>query len=309
MITLRSDEILLRLDPLHGGEILDLVDLSTGRQLLARPPFASLEPLGGDLDENAWTNRYRGGWQTVTPNAGNACIVGAAHHGFHGRASNDPWEIVDATASAATLRWSGHGLLVTRSLTLAHGSVVVETDWAAVATTTALVSVEHIALGLELLAPTATLRLPGGTAFELSESDGPTRPPARVRDWPDVLLLDGMFERADTFSVEEPGGRFLVVESLPEGWYEVVNDLTGQGLRIEWDVTALPHLWLWREVRQSGGPWRGQAEILALEPASVPHSLGLARALAEEQAIVLEPGELFRSRIAAIPFHRCSLLT
>jgi hypothetical protein len=61
MIVLRSGELLIRLDPRHGGEVLDLVDLGTGRQLLGRPPFLSLEPLGGELDENAWTDRYRGG--------------------------------------------------------------------------------------------------------------------------------------------------------------------------------------------------------------------------------------------------------
>ncbi len=61
--------------PAHGGEILDLVDLRTGRQLLGRPPFGSNLPiLGGDLDEDdAGRESYRGGWQTVLPNAGNAC--------------------------------------------------------------------------------------------------------------------------------------------------------------------------------------------------------------------------------------------
>ena len=41
MIALRSPELFVRLDPRHGAEILDLVDLSSGRQLLGRPPFGS----------------------------------------------------------------------------------------------------------------------------------------------------------------------------------------------------------------------------------------------------------------------------
>lgn len=87
---------------------------------------------------------------------------------------------------------------------------------------------------------------------------------------------------ARTGSQDEPSGRFLAVEALPEGWDEVVNDGTGQGLRVEWDISALPQLRPWREVRASGGRWRGQAELLGLEPSSVQHSLGLERSLAED---------------------------
>ena len=70
MITLQSPELLVRLDPAHGGEMLDLIDLSSGRQLLGRPPFGCEPILDGDLDEDRWTQSYRGGWQTLSPNAG-----------------------------------------------------------------------------------------------------------------------------------------------------------------------------------------------------------------------------------------------
>jgi hypothetical protein len=301
VIVIRSDGVLVRLDPRHGGEILDLVDLATGRQLLGRPPFPSLEPLTGFLDEDSWTERYRGGWQTVTPNAGNPCAVAGEQHGFHGRASSDRWDVVDANESSATLRWAGHGLEVTRRVAAQADGLAVETDWRAVRDRAALVAVEHISLGTELIVPSATVRLPGGVAFELSETSGPVRGPATAPGWPDVLLLDGSTERGDRFSVAGRGGRFLGVESLPEGWYEVVNDLTGQGVRVEWDVAALPHVWIWWEARTSGGRWREQAEMLAIEPASVPHSLGLARALEEGQAVVLAEDERFATRLSVRP--------
>ena len=302
MIVLRSGGVLARLDPQHGGEILDLVDLETGRQLLGRPPFPSLEPRSGTLDEETWTDRYRGGWQTVTPNAGNACTVAGELHGFHGSASNDPWQVLELQDSAATLRWKGHGLEVTREVSARADVLSVETEWRAVDDRAAFLAVEHLVAGLELISPAATIRLPGGRAFELSETTGPARAPASAPNWPDVLLLDGSTEQADRISLDLAGSRFVAVEALPTGWYEVVNDLTGQGLRVEWDVAALPHLWIWREVRASGGRWRGQAELLGLEPASVPHSLGLERALAERQAIVLAAGERFVSQVSARPF-------
>ena len=178
----------------------------------------------------------------------------------------------------------------------------VETEWSALRDGATCVSVEHLVAGFELLASAARLRLPGGAAFELSEADGPTQAPEHAPGWPDALLLDGSLERADEIDLAETGGRLLAVASLPEGWYEITNACTGQGLRVEWDVAALPHLWIWREVRATGGRWRGQAELLGREPASVPHSLGLARALDEGQAVVLDRGARFRSRICAAPF-------
>ncbi len=123
MITLESADLLVRLDPAHGAEILDLVDLATGRQLLGRPPFGSEPILGGDLDEDRWTQSYRGGWQTVLPNAGNRGTNATGTHGFHGRASNDPWQLLDASAAEATCAWSGHGLDVQKRVALADGAV------------------------------------------------------------------------------------------------------------------------------------------------------------------------------------------
>ena len=71
---------------------------------------------------------------------------------------------------------------------------------------------------------------------------------------------------------------------------EVRNTATGEGVAVEWDIAMLPHLWYWHEARESGGRWRHAGEQLGLEPVSVPHSLGLARAVAEGQAHIVEPG-------------------
>lgn len=302
MLVVASGRVFARIDPLHGGEILDLVDLETGRQLLARPPFASAEPLGGDLDETAWTERYRGGWQCVTPNAGNVSDVNGDHQGFHGRASNDPWAVVDASQQNATLRWEGHGLEVTRSLTAGTGGLEIRTRWRATGEATPLVALEHVALGLELLHPEIEIRLPLGRAYELSEQGGPVRPPDGAPNWPDVLLLDGGTERADRWRLEERRSRLLAVADLPEGRAELVNRGTGQGLRLEWDAEAQPHLWMWHEVRTTPDMWRELTEVLCVEPSTVPHSLGLARALDEGQAVVLGAGDEFETAITATPF-------
>lgn len=301
MLILRSDRVLARVDPAHGGEILDLLDLVTGRQLLARPPFASAGRRGGDLDEETWTASYRGGWQCVTPNAGNACDVAGTPHGFHGRASNDPWSLLDEGPSTATLGWTGKGLDVTRTISADHDGLAVHTSWQAV-DDAPLVALEHVALGIELLHPEIELRLPAGLAYELSEQSGPIGPPDGAPSWPSVRLLDGTTERVERWPLDQRRSRLFAVADIPEGRAEAVNRGTGQGLSLEWDAEALPHLWVWHEVRSTGEPWRELTEVLCIEPSTVPHSLGLATAIAEGQAVQLAAGERFETTIAARPF-------
>lgn len=291
MIVLRSADLLVRLDPRHGGEILDLVDLQTGRQLLGRPPFGSEQPLAGDLDEETWTARYRGGWQLAVPNAGNACEVGGSRHGFHGRASVDPWTVLAAGGSRCVLEWRGHGLQVVRTLELGEGGLTVSVEAAALEGRVPLVAVEHLTVGVELLEPEVEIELPSALAYELSERDGPPTPPGDACTWPESRLLDGSVERCDRWPLEHSRSRFMVVADLPEGRATVRNVARGQGVELTWDADWLRHCWLWHEARLYGGIWRERAEILAIEPASVPHGLGLAAAVEHGQARWLEAGE------------------
>jgi hypothetical protein len=291
VIVLRSAEMLIRADPAHGGEILDLVDLRTGRQLLGRPPFGSTAPVAGDLDEETWTAAYRGGWQVLLPNAGNACRVNGRRHGFHGRASNDPWSVEALDESSATLAWGGHGIEVRRRLRLADGGLSVSVEATAGPERVPLVAVEHIALGREILDPEVVLELPGGSAFELDESAGPAVPPRDALSWPEVRLLDGSSERADRWPLARERSRLFCVADVPAGRIAVENAERGDGLELTWESEWIRHVWVWHELRTSGGPWRGSAELLVVEPASVPHSLGLATAVENGQARWLDPGE------------------
>jgi hypothetical protein len=303
MIVLCSDELLVRIDPAHGGEILDLIDLGTGRQLLGRPPFGSNLPLEGDLDETTWTESYRGGWQTVLPNAGNACEVGGDHHGFHGSASIDAWTPSETGDLSTLLAWSGHGLHVEKRIALEGGALAVRYR---IANTTdepvPLVALEHLSVGLEILHPAVRIAFPPARAYELSESEGPLEPPSHANGWPEIALLDGGVERGDVAEIATPRSRLYVMNGLAEGWAAVWSATRGQGLALAWDVSWFAHSWVWHENRVSPDPWRQQGEILAIEPSTVPHSLGLAVAEEAGQARVLMPGELAEPWIVARPF-------
>jgi hypothetical protein len=304
MLYLASGSVAVRIDPRHGGEVLDLIDLRSGRQLLGRPPFGSDEPRSGELDETTWTRSYRGGWQLLVPNAGNACVVDGMAHGFHGRASTDPWNVLQRATDTATLAWNGHGIHVERTFELrddvvqARSSVTAERD-------TSLVWVEHVGLGLELLDPAVEIDLPGGLAYEVDERTGPAQTPGNAARWPEVRLLDETLERAERAELRAQRSRLLIVADVPEGRLAVHNRDRGQGIEFTWDTSWLPHLWIWHEVRTSGGPWREMGETLAVEPASVPHSLGLATARAHGQAHVLQAGQKRTTEFALRPLlHR-----
>ena len=284
MIELRSPHLTVRLDEAHGAEILDLVDLRTGRQLLGRPPFTPGPPRAGDLDEAEWTAAYRGGWQVLLPNAGSACKVDGTAHGFHGRASNDPWEVEDGSSLSVVLTWSGHGLRATRRIELADDALVVGVEVTALDERVPLLLTEHIALGLELLDPEVGFELPGGRAFELDEVTGPPEPPPDATAWPELRLLDGSTERADRWALSRERSRLYCVSALPAGRAIVQNLRRPQALQLSWNVDVLPHLWVWHEVRTYGGPWAHRGELLVVEPSSVPHTLGLTTAIEHGQA-------------------------
>jgi hypothetical protein len=301
-IVLRSDDLLVWIDPEHGGEVLDLVDLRSGRQLLGRPPFAAAPPRAGDLDEEEWTAAYRGGWQLLTPNAGAACEVERCRHGFHGRASNDPWTVLSQSGEDAILRWRGHGLAVRREYSLNGATLRVDVRWEA-EERRPLIAVEHIALGLEVLDPEVWIELPDGAAYEMDERAGPPRAPAGSPRWPEVRLAGGAIERADRWELADPRSRLVCVQDVDRGRARITNARSGAGVDVAWDAARLPHLWMWHEARRSDGPWRSLTELLVIEPASVPHHQGLAAAIDHGQAVWVEPGRDFgyAMSVTAVP--------
>jgi Domain of unknown function (DUF4432) len=290
VIELSSAELAVTLDPSHGAEILQLWQRSSGRQLLGHPPGEPGPSLAGDLDEQTWTSRYRGGWQLAVPNAGNACRLGGERHGFHGRGSVDPWDVLERERDRAVVRWVGHGLELTRSVTVVGGSVAVELSWTATDAPTPLIAVEHVCFGRELLDPEVEV-LAEARAHEMSEQDGPVQTPPDAMPWPHSRLLSGEIENAASWPLSQTRARFTSLTGFKRGRAAVRNARTGLGVRIDWEHTKLPGAWLWHEVRATPGIWDQKAELMGFEPASVPHSLGLAEAVARGQAIWAAPGE------------------
>lgn len=296
-LSLRSEDLDLELDAQHGAEIVRLADRRRGLDLLATPPYEPAVPADGELEELAWTRAYRGGWQILTPNAGDACHVNGVRHGFHGRASHAPWQVDAVSAEAVTLSWRGHGLTVTRTYHLEGRTLAATTTWRAHRRPAPMVHVEHLAVGRALLDPEVIVRLPGGWAAEHPAEPQSGLEPHGSRRWPDVALLDGTVEQAGRWRLTETRYRFAVVRDIDRGHAEIENPARKLRIRLEWDARQLPHVWLWHEVRGSGGLWSNRTELLGLEPASVPHAFGLRRATDAGQATWVKPGRPVEHRV------------
>jgi hypothetical protein len=291
LLVLRSERLLAIVDPRHGAEILELLDVERGRHILGHPGFAPIDAVPGDLDEETWIRSYRGGWQMIAPNTGNACIVNGDPHGFQGSSSTSPWRLNDADASTAVMAWSGHGLTFERRIELVDDRVDVTVVVDALEEETPLAVVEHVGFGVSLLDPAVELELPGGRTFEFSEETGPADPPDDAGAWPVARMLDGGERRCDRWSAAEPDFALISVADVAGGWAILTNVERDAGVELRWDVHMLPHLWIWHEERATLPLFRRATEMLALEPASTPHSLGLAEAIAHDQAHLVTPGE------------------
>ncbi|HEV2033772.1 MAG TPA: hypothetical protein VGU71_06170 [Candidatus Dormibacteraeota bacterium] len=202
------------------------------------------------------------------------------------------------TSDEALLSWSGHGLVIRRRLRIDQKTLTVEVQARAALTAVPFLFAEHLAIGPAILDPTVTVELPSAKTYEWGVPDGPTSAPAAAPQWPHALLLDGTIERVDQFNHDQVGSRLLTVADIAEGHATIRNDARGIRLELGWETSILKHLWLWREERTAGGPWRGTTSVLVLEPASVAHDRGLASAVERGEAGRLDPGEAATYRIS-----------
>jgi hypothetical protein len=279
MIALANDALLLRIDPDVGGGIASLMPARTEQELLFQAPWPiDQRALRGSGNEG-WAAGWPGGWNLLFPNAGDACTVDGAAHGYHGATSVEPWKVLEASPQLARLRFKGAALVVERVVELMGHVVHVrtnvrnETD-----ETRAFVAVEHVVFGSVLAAP-------GARVDRLS----------------------------DAASEGDPAGERLVAPDAPGAWFR--TDMTGGTSRTrvtaaDGSVSAVvlargfAALWLWAEQRSTrSAPWHGRASCLGIEPATSAVTGGLASAIEDGSSTQLPPrGEaIFEIELLVVP--------
>lgn len=283
LITLSSGQVEAVIDPGQGADVLSLVDRRSGTDVLFRTPWrdradgiragrpaANYDPVAG------WFERYRGGWQTLCPNAGYPRTIHGAPVGFHGEAASVAWNASQVGDDRAqlnvelfsvpvrierTIELDGNTLRI-RDLLTNLSDTELEFDYS-----------QHPALGGDFLA--GRCRIETGASRFVADPDAPAlMAPGSVHEWPHAVTSDGT--PVDLREVPQPESRrtlFGWLEDFDDAGASVTNLDLGLTVRLDRDRYQLPYAWFWQELNASEDfPWYRRARALAIEPASTQTS-------------------------------------
>ncbi|NJP98297.1 DUF4432 family protein [Nonomuraea sp. FMUSA5-5] len=304
-VTLENERLRVTLLPGKGGDVVELLHKPTDTDFVWLAPQGLRDPrehLHGAADDVAqFVDHYEGGWQEVFPNGGAPSEYRGARLAQHGEVSGLPWEcevVADSPEEVAvrlSVRTRRLPYRMERVVRLRSGTAVLEVEGRATNESGLRLHAmwgQHIVYGRPFLRPGARIRLPEGVTVIPHES-AINPPERRVRaggTWPVVPAHGG--GETDLSVVPEPGSPSDIVYLTgfgDEGWYEISGNI---GMRVAWDATVLPYLWMWQELGASTGyPWWGRAYTVGLEPFAGMPTDGLAAAVANGTALVLDPYE------------------
>lgn len=284
-VELRSAELSCEVDPVRGGEIRSLRCRKREIELLLpRTPWDRV-PAAPPATVDEWTRHWQGGWQLLTPNAGNESEVAGRRHGFHGDASLAAWDVLESHEHSVVLRWRDlGGLMVTRRAALVDRELQVTTRLTNDSESpTSLILAEHLILGPPLAGPGIRIDAPAARIVPLDLDsgeplgDGSQWPVLDDEDWSSPPPLDAFT-------------RFAVLHAPQPRRVRVSNDDAEVAVTLTWRGERLEHLWLWHEHRAARLIDDWAISCLGVEPVSFARSTGLADAIARHEAVVLAPG-------------------
>ncbi|HVX42589.1 MAG TPA: DUF4432 family protein [Mycobacteriales bacterium] len=269
MLNLHCGQTAVQVDPGRGLTIRSL--RLNGREVMADVPWEP-GPVRPQASPAEWVQAWQGGWQPALPNAG----LPGSGQGYHGAASQAPWEIVARSDRELTAGWTDDSLRVTRVVTvLADGVIVHSAARNTGPEPRRMVVTEHLVLGTR----DASIEAPGTVVHPLDDAAAqlPGEP------WPGRADPDWSVAVAG----RTPARCAAVAGAGPDG---VVVRMEGGPVRIRWDRAALPYFWLWQSIAaQDAPPWNGETAALGVEPSTTPHGQGIDAA--GDQCLVIEPGE------------------
>ncbi|MBX3030471.1 MAG: aldose 1-epimerase [Chloroflexi bacterium] len=295
MIELRTDRLLVRVDEDRGADIVHVGRDEQHNVLFhgdwLSPLRASRSTTWGDpvLD---WLSEYRGDWQELFPNGGDACEVMGVPVPFHGEVSTARWEVVEQAADRVVMRTGTRlPLVLERTMAIDAQHAALRIEERAINESDLRVPFiwgHHPAFAVteSSVLDIPAHRIEAATAFP--DEDGDLEPGASGA-WPTLPGRDGRPIDLRQPILPRRAHRLVWLQDLP-GWAAIRDPRSGSGVALAWDATTFAHAWLWQEVLTPGMPWFGRSRITAIEPQMSWPSQGLAAAIERGQARWLEPG-------------------
>ena len=309
---LESDRLRVAVLPGKGADIYELVDVSSGVDVLFKTPWG-LRPPGAPPREEAdgleFIGNYEGGWQELLPNANDACSYDGVELPFHGEVALLPWEVEvledgdDAVAVRCSVRCRQLPFRLERVMRLARGrgELVVEgTVTNEGAARLPFVWGHHLVLGPPFLEPGCRLELPAEeivTADEVWEQTARLEPGQRSQ-WPYGLLRrGGTVDLREVPGPEEGSHDDLFVGGLATGQATVKNVRLGLTFRLSWDAGVFPWVVVWQPYGGAVDPSLAGSYALGVEPWTFRGSL--AQAVDAGRATWLEASESLTTVLVA----------
>lgn len=258
---------------------------------------------------------YAGGWQELFPTYGGPADFCGGEIGIHGEACVYPWEcrVLTDTPERVEVLLS---LRTVRSPFLLEKTVRLEENEAVLHLHQKVTNLgskaqdfmwgHHPAFGHPFLDDSVRLHVPGTPKVTVPASTIAHRCPfdkETAGQWPNLPGKDGKEIAMDrAYAPEEKLYMEYALSELEGGCYELVNHRLGLGMRMHWDETLFPYLWVWGlYCGIEEYPWFGRSYVMAVEPwSSLPGSYQAAR---DGNCLLhLEAGETLETDVTAEAF-------
>jgi len=261
---------------------------------------------------------YSGGWNEILPSGGPPSTYAEAELGQHGEISLIPWEhaIVEDTPQRVAVRFWVRPVrtpfLLQKTLSLEPGRAVLSIDetltneggqamhcmWG-----------QHVAFGRPFLDEGAVVDVPAKRFLVHEPMDGyePRRfQPNASADWPHVPTPDGGMDDASRVpAYGDMQAQVLgYITELDDGWYAITNRARQAGFALRFDQSLYPYIWYWQQLGDVAQyyPWWGRTHCMALEPWTSCPGTGLASAVENGTALLLQSGEQVQTSLRAIAY-------
>ena len=309
-VVLASEELRVTVLPEKGADVVELVHVPSGVDVLFKAPWGLRPPEAPPREEAdglEFIGNYEGGWQELLPNANDACSYDGVDLPFHGEVALLPWraDVLGGDAVRLSVRCERLPLVLERVMRVQGGELVVE------GTVTnegerrmPFVWGQHLVLGAPFLEVGCRLELPARrivTGEQVWEETARLEP-GQDAEWPHARLRGGGTVDLQEVPGPEAGSPDdLFVGGVSEGRASVATPRLGLGFTLRWDERVYPWVVLWQPYGGAKDPSLAGSYALGVEPWTSRHCL--ARAIDAGEATWLEPGTSLSTTVVAAIEH------
>lgn len=276
-----------------------------------RSPFVATSALA----EGNFHDYYYGGWQEVLPSAGWASeAYKSSHQGLHGEVSLLPFEssIIEDSSEQIVLkthvRLYRSPLRLERYSTLKRGQAALflrerlEND---APVDFAIMWGHHPALGEPFLDDSCWVQTPASKIEVMDFHPNGLWETSVEFDYPFAKnRRTGQLENiAQVRSSAIKSVDVVFLKELSEGWYSITNQRQKVGFGMAWDPLLFKYLWMWQNYGGNDDyPWYGRAYTCALEPFTSYPPGGVATAIKNGSALILQPSQVIETDLVAVAY-------